>query len=388
VLGGWLYNTTRHLAMHAVRTEQRRREREQTAFAMQSLNLPTDDLEIAVHLEPAMAELDADDRDALVLRYLANRGLRDVGAELGISEDAARKRVNHALERLRMVLEHRSIPVSTVLLATALTSSIIAVPAGLGAVITATALAPVTAATLTKATLITMKWLNAKTVVATIAAAAVSVGTGTYLIQKSKAVPPPSDPGDVVPIKFANDSFAVWKNDQFLNEIDPGTKRTPDSASAGHIKSLVTPTSNGSADYVKSLNGTGSGLAASRLIHYDITKISSLFGKRIRITGWLKTSDVRNWAGIAVLVSNAKGQILACDEMTDRPIHGTTPIGSRSKSSPTFPANPVSLTSRPSFTAPATSGRTTFRLMLFPPTRTSPTTEYGMSGAPTPTTTP
>ena len=38
VLGGWLYNTTRHLAMHAVRTEQRRRKREQTAFAMQALH--------------------------------------------------------------------------------------------------------------------------------------------------------------------------------------------------------------------------------------------------------------------------------------------------------------------------------------------------------------
>src|SRR6266436_3140686 len=42
VLGGWLYNTTRHLAMHAIRTEQRRREREQTALAMQSLELTPD----------------------------------------------------------------------------------------------------------------------------------------------------------------------------------------------------------------------------------------------------------------------------------------------------------------------------------------------------------
>src|SRR2546426_183633 len=33
VLGGWLYNTTRHLAMHAIRREQRRREREQIACA-------------------------------------------------------------------------------------------------------------------------------------------------------------------------------------------------------------------------------------------------------------------------------------------------------------------------------------------------------------------
>src|SRR5205814_7413907 len=43
VLGGWLYNTTRHLAMHAVRTEQRRREREQTAVAMQTLESAPDE---------------------------------------------------------------------------------------------------------------------------------------------------------------------------------------------------------------------------------------------------------------------------------------------------------------------------------------------------------
>src|SRR5258706_1508922 len=94
VLGGWLYNTTRHLAMHAVRTEQRRREREQTAVAMQSLNLTPDDPRIVEHLEPAMAELAAEDRDALVLRYLGDRGFREVGQELGITEEASRKRVS------------------------------------------------------------------------------------------------------------------------------------------------------------------------------------------------------------------------------------------------------------------------------------------------------
>jgi len=55
---------------------------------MQSLEPAPDDSEINEHLEPALAELDAEDRDALVLRFLANRGLREVGAELGVSEDA------------------------------------------------------------------------------------------------------------------------------------------------------------------------------------------------------------------------------------------------------------------------------------------------------------
>lgn len=149
LLGGWLYNTTRHLAMHAVRTEVRRREREQTAYAMQALDLPSDDPGIAEHLEPAMAELDAEDRDALVLRYLANRGLREVGAELGVSEEAARKRVSRALERLRTVLETRGVTATGVLLATALTASTLAVPIGLGATVATTALTGISVQTST-----------------------------------------------------------------------------------------------------------------------------------------------------------------------------------------------------------------------------------------------
>jgi RNA polymerase sigma factor (sigma-70 family) len=189
VLGGWLYNTTRHLAMHAVRTEQRRREREQTAYAMQALDLPSDDPGIVEHLEPAMAELDAEDRDALVLRFLANRGLREVGAELGVSEEAARKRVSRALERLRTVLESRGVTATGVLLATALTASTLAVPIGLGATVATTALTGVsiqtsTALAATKAIVMTT---TQKTLVAGIVALAVTAGVGMYVVQKVKA---------------------------------------------------------------------------------------------------------------------------------------------------------------------------------------------------------
>ena len=38
VVGGWLYHTARNLALHAIRSEQRRREREQTAASMQALH--------------------------------------------------------------------------------------------------------------------------------------------------------------------------------------------------------------------------------------------------------------------------------------------------------------------------------------------------------------
>ncbi|HXJ57288.1 MAG TPA: sigma-70 family RNA polymerase sigma factor [Verrucomicrobiae bacterium] len=139
VVGGWLYSTTRHLALNALRGEQRRREREQTAAAMQLLDLAPDSALMSEHLEPAMAELAEECRDALVLRYMENRSLREVGAELGISEDAARMKVNRALERLRAGFEQRGAAISAAVLATAITSSTSAVPAGLASAIVANA---------------------------------------------------------------------------------------------------------------------------------------------------------------------------------------------------------------------------------------------------------
>jgi RNA polymerase sigma factor (sigma-70 family) len=186
VLSGWLYNTTRHLAMHAVRTEQRRRERETTAFAMQSLEQIPAAPDLTDHLEPALAELEAADRDALVLRFLANRGLREVGAELGVSEDAARKRVSRALERLRLVLQQHGVTASGVLLATTLTASTLAVPAGLGATIATTALAPATAAAIAKVSLVTSKSLSTKIAVALMVLASVG-GGGTLLFEQWKS---------------------------------------------------------------------------------------------------------------------------------------------------------------------------------------------------------
>jgi RNA polymerase sigma factor (sigma-70 family) len=120
VIGGWLYNTARNLALHTVRTEQRRRERELTAVVMQTLNANTDNDRIFEQLEPAMAELEPGERDAVVLRFLENRSFREVGTELGVSEDAARMRVNRALDRLRTVLDGKGVGVSAIVLTAAL----------------------------------------------------------------------------------------------------------------------------------------------------------------------------------------------------------------------------------------------------------------------------
>src|SRR6185295_12270892 len=75
IVGGWLYNTTHNLALNALRSERRRRERETIACSMQ----PVDSSAhlIQEDLEPVMSELETDDRDVLVLRFLEDRSLRE-----------------------------------------------------------------------------------------------------------------------------------------------------------------------------------------------------------------------------------------------------------------------------------------------------------------------
>jgi hypothetical protein len=134
-----------------------------------------------------MAELEEDERDALVLRFLEDRSLREVAGQLGIREDAARMRVTRALEHLRVVFAHRGIAVTSVVLATAMGAATTeAVPAGLAATIAALALAVKSAATITAAAAAHPVVLPASSLVAKATAAMLGVvmlaSTTAYLL--------------------------------------------------------------------------------------------------------------------------------------------------------------------------------------------------------------
>lgn len=109
VLAGWLYHTTCHLASEHNRSEGRRRLREQTSMAMtDATHLPA---EVEDHwrqlrpvLDDAMQQLSEPDRDAVLLRFFEGRSLDEVGRSLGVTADAAQKRVSRALDRLRETL--------------------------------------------------------------------------------------------------------------------------------------------------------------------------------------------------------------------------------------------------------------------------------------------
>jgi RNA polymerase sigma factor (sigma-70 family) len=122
VLAGWLYRHACLKAVEAIRAESRRRVREQTAAEMKLLNNADDVLwrDVEPVLDEAMQRLSNPDRDALVLRFFQNASLREVGESLGITEDAAQKRITRALDKLRTALTSQGVTCTATVLATTL----------------------------------------------------------------------------------------------------------------------------------------------------------------------------------------------------------------------------------------------------------------------------
>ncbi len=135
VLTGWLFRTTRFVAARAARTEQRRRRREQEALQMHQLATPDPAWpRVAPALDEAMDNLGETDRNALLLRFFEGRNHKEVGAALGMNEEAARKRVDRALEKLRRFFSGRGLTLSAAALGSLLAASAVqAAPAGLSA---------------------------------------------------------------------------------------------------------------------------------------------------------------------------------------------------------------------------------------------------------------
>jgi hypothetical protein len=97
---------------------------------------------LAPVLDEAMHELAEADRIALLLRHFQQRPVAEVGARLGLGENAARMRVERALDRLRGRLAKRGITSTGSALALALGGpAVVAAPAGLATNIAAGAVA-------------------------------------------------------------------------------------------------------------------------------------------------------------------------------------------------------------------------------------------------------
>ncbi|PYI82943.1 MAG: hypothetical protein DME26_16060, partial [Verrucomicrobia bacterium] len=76
--------------------------------------------EIAPVLDEALNELTATERQAILLRFFDHKTMRELGATVGVSEDAAKMRVSRALDRLRERLGGHGLACSAIALGTML----------------------------------------------------------------------------------------------------------------------------------------------------------------------------------------------------------------------------------------------------------------------------
>ena len=184
VLTGWLYRSAQFTAGKAMRSELRRRRREQEAYTMHELTAESeaavDPNKLRPVLDTAMGELSDRDRDAVMLRFFEGQAFAQMGAKLRLTEDAARMRVERALGRLRAALQRRGVISTEAALAMVLASEAAqAAPAGLASVITGSALAG-TGASGTLATLLAFMSTTKST--AGLAAAVIALGFGVKFV--------------------------------------------------------------------------------------------------------------------------------------------------------------------------------------------------------------
>jgi RNA polymerase sigma factor (sigma-70 family) len=193
VLTGWLYRATQFAAADAVKQRRRRQHREQEACMQSILDSGGDASsqqeiwkQIAPVLEAALDQLNARDRDAVLLRFFENKKLAEVGAALGVSEDGARVRVNRALEKLRQLFAKHGVDSTADAISNSIAvNSIQMAPAGLAVAVTAAAkgaAASTSTLTLVKGALKIMAWTKAKTAVVVALSLLLAAGTSTVVL--------------------------------------------------------------------------------------------------------------------------------------------------------------------------------------------------------------
>ena len=228
-MGGWLHRDTCYVAATIMRGERRRQIRERQAVEMNTLqNHSEADLsQVLPLLDEAINELGDEDRTAVMLRFFEQCDFRSVGESLGSSEDAARMRVNRALEKLHGLLRIRGVALSTVGLATILGTKVVAAaPTGLATGITVAALGSAAASGggLSPLRAVMAKW---KAVILPGTALVVVLGIGLYFENHqggTLSLPPTSSPASAA---SAENQSAVQDQTSSAVPLPANTTNTP-----------------------------------------------------------------------------------------------------------------------------------------------------------------
>ncbi len=197
VLGAWLHTATRNAAVNIMISDQRRKAREFEALAQGPApddGGPGPDWNrLRPVLDAAIDELPETDRIAVVLRFLERRAFAEIGAALGVSEDAARMRTERALEKLRSLLGRRGVTSTAAALGAVVTSeAMVSAPPSLAAALAVHSLAAAGAGSLGTAL---ASFMTTKIIAASVLSALVAFGAGAYVgLSRSFDAPPQPPP--------------------------------------------------------------------------------------------------------------------------------------------------------------------------------------------------
>jgi len=223
LLTGWLYETTRFVAIRFLRTRARREIREQKAYMESLLNNSNPEnawQRLEPLLEEAMSRLSEQERTLVALRFFENKSAAESAALLGVREWAAHKRAARAVEKLRLFFARRGIVVPSAVLTTTISANAIqAAPAALAKTATAIAftkgtMASASTLTLSKGALKLMAWTKLKTAIVAGTAALLIAGTAGVALQRARAKaasPPYSFSGYATP--EASVQSMIWAAD-------------------------------------------------------------------------------------------------------------------------------------------------------------------------------
>jgi len=100
----WLCGIARHVCAHMLETRRKGRELLELVPTEGEARDAFETRRKARVLRDALDKLKPSEREALVLRYVADLSHREIAMACGLDEAAARKRISRALERMRSVM--------------------------------------------------------------------------------------------------------------------------------------------------------------------------------------------------------------------------------------------------------------------------------------------
>jgi len=295
ILAGWLCRTARYASANALTIQRRRQQREQEACMQSVVNESEPDAwtQIAPLLSGAMKQLGQKDHDAVVLRFFEGKSFQEIGTAFGASENAAKKRVAYALEKLRKYFSKHGVSSTTAIIAgTISANSVQAAPVALAKTVTAVAIvkgaiAAASTLTLVKGTIKVMTYAKLKlaigvTAVILLAGGAMTVALSDSGIQTSS--PASGRPNSTVTFAGQTNGSMVAIDSQFAVVSDDSIGRlgiTWQPAESGGMMSVLDKSQSIAA--IQSLKQTGVEFLRS-------SGGGPTSGKTVRNGGWVTTS--------------------------------------------------------------------------------------------------